>query len=138
MLVLIGGCSYSSDIVVWNQSPAAITITVTLRYELMGVGDRTYPSLGTRPKGPFAPIDPSKMVLDASRRELSVDILPGEALRVAKLSGYFGPSLDEVNTFPVTALAISRPRAEKLVFTNERALLAFEEWNDRLFVYTAR
>jgi hypothetical protein len=134
LVVLLTACSYSSTLAIWNRSANAIQITYQLRYPIDS-GSQYLPAVAERAKGPWRELEPSAYTLSQDRRVITVTIPAGHALRVARPTNYSGPSLDEVGSFPIIEATLVAG-GKTVSFSGERALLAFKEWNDRLFVYT--
>jgi hypothetical protein len=61
---------------------------------------------------------------------------PGRALRLFTISNYPGNDLRGLERFPVSEITIADERSAVTV-KDERALLAFQRWNDRLYVFPA-
>jgi hypothetical protein len=126
-------CSYACDLVLWNRTGTPIEVSYHLRYALWDPGD-DLPAFADRPDGRWKVLDRAQYDITDDRRRVTVRVPAGVALRVGRPVNYTGPGLEAVDTFPVLSVTVrAGDRSREL--SGDRAILAFSEWNDRLFVY---
>lgn len=140
--LLFASCSFVTDFVVANQSDQAIEV----RYKI-----RNYP-------GPFAPpvapatIATSRLAakgtkewneltrgqyrLDQENRTVIVQVMPGQALRIARMHHYMGhQEPGDAETFPIDEVILTGARGE-LKLVGQQARWMFSEISGVLYTLT--
>lgn len=134
VLLLFGyGCSYRTEFVFMNGTSAPARVSYVFRDPAVGWQS---PALGDRPKGPFQVLTQSRYTVSSDRARVAVVVPPGRALRLFTLANYPGNDLRGLAEFPLSELTVADDRSA-VALQDERALLAFQRWNDRLYVFPA-
>lgn len=103
----------------------------------------TAPALAKSPRGGggWRELKPDEYTLSADGRTRTVAVKVGESLRVAVIKRYPGHGLRGLWMFPVESIQLAdaeSERAVKLSLASCEALLAFERWDDGLFVFQVK
>jgi len=137
LVIFAASCSFSSDLVIWNQSDIPIDVAYDLRYRIEIGSESSTPAFAGKPNGKWKILDRAEYDVSNGGHRVTVRVPAGVALRLKRASGYTGPSLEALDTFPVLGATI-RVGDRSTELSGDRAILAFKEWNDRLFVYVVR
>ena len=131
---LLISCSFSSDLVVSNNSAQPVTVTYTLKNPL-GLDDpETDPAVAEDPSGPWESMSVDAFAVSPDRRTVTLVVRPNQSVRVAKASGYDGPRPAALDYFPIVDMRIQGAAGEVLAKSPVRAMLAFKHRKSRLFV----
>jgi hypothetical protein len=137
-LILLGACSYATDFVIVNESDTAIIV----RYE---VKDFPGPFYAPTTPGVLAASEvsgggqqwtPTQFQLDEASRSVTTQLMPGQALLVARMNHYSGhddPTDDY--KYQIRRIVVSGTRGE-VEFSGDQARTAFTRIARSLYTLT--
>lgn len=137
-LIFLSACSYATDFVIVNESDAAIMI----RYEVKDFPGPFYPPTAPAVMAASELSEdgrqwiPTQFQLDDASRSVTTQLMPGQALLVARMSHYSGhddPTDD--HKYQIRRIVVSGARGD-LEYTDEQARTAFTRVARTLYTLT--
>jgi len=133
LLVFVHGCSVVTEFVFLNGTSAPARVSYVYRSSATAWQP---PALGDHAEGPFRVLAQRRYTMTSDPTRVTVVVPPGKALRLFTLANYPGNDLRGLSLFPLSELTVADDRSA-VTLQDERALLAFQRWDDTLFVFPA-
>jgi hypothetical protein len=142
-LVFLGADSPPDATFVFDNrtgAPVLLSYTLKAKQEWPAV---TTPAVAQSPSGEGAwrELQPGEFLASSDGRTKTVEVKPGESLRVAIVERYPGHGMRGLWMFPVNSLQLADAHsktAASLSLESCEALLSFERWSDSLYVLQAK
>jgi hypothetical protein len=142
VVTLLSACSYATDFVVVNQSEKALDVQYRVKdfpgaFVLPEI-PATVPSsqLSTKGSQQWSKLGSERYQVDPQNRTVSIRLLPGEALLVARIHNYAGhEDAWGAKEFPLSQLTVKGTNGE-ISLNNEQTRTSFSEVSKALYTLT--